>query len=285
MLIIDTPHNAGRRAAALKAAGVETVVRYYNHRNSTVLPEKRLTRAEAEQLAGAGLKIAVTFQQRQNQVGDFDEDKGLAAGRAAYAYARDTIRQPAGSAIYFSVDFDASTAQLAKVLAFFTGVRKAFDELGSGDPAYAVGAYGSGRVLAKLRDEGLATFFWLALARGWAEFQSFRDSGDWHLLQTEETRVAGLDVDLNEANPDQAGFGEFALSLGPVLPLGEPHVVIARSGLRLRQGPGLEFGVTAVVPFGTTVHVLRRDRDWGLVDLQGDGRADGHLHLSFLRAL
>lgn len=285
MTIIDTPHNAGSHAAALKAAGVRAAVRYYNYQNSTTLPEKRLTRFEAKQLVTAGIKLAVTFQQRQNQVGDFDEEKGNRAGAAAYNYARDTILQPAGAAIYFSVDFDATTAQLNKVEAFFTGVQKAFNELGQGTPSYSVGVYGSGRVLSRLRDKGLASFFWLAMSRGWAEFEAFHDSGDWHLLQTKEIEIAGLDVDLNEANPNQPGFGEFSLALGPALALGEPHSVIARVGLRLRQGPGLEFAVNALIPFGTTVHVIRRDRDWALVDLQGDGRADGHLHLSFLRPL
>lgn len=192
---------------------------------------------------------------------------------------------PPGSAIYFSVDFDVTVTQLNKVEAFFTGVQKAFDELGQGVPSYSVGAYGSGRVLGRLRDKGLANYFWLAMSRGWAEFEAFHDSGDWHLLQTKETEIAGLDVDLNEANVNQPSFDEFSLVLGPVVPLGEPHCVIARAGLRLRQGPGLEFDVSALIPFGTSVHVLRRDRDWALVDLQGDGRADGHLHLSFLRPI
>jgi hypothetical protein len=30
------------------------------------------------------------------------------------------------------------------------------------------------------------------------------------------------------------------------------------------------------------VNVLRRDGAWSLVDLEGDGRADGHVHASFL---
>ena len=68
---------------------------------------------------------------------------------------------------------------------------------GIGTPSYSVGVYGSGRVLSRLRDKGLASF-WLAMSRGWAESEAFHDSGDWHLLQTKETEIAGLDVDLNE---------------------------------------------------------------------------------------
>jgi hypothetical protein len=58
--------------------------------------------------------------------------------------------------------------------------------------------------------------------------------------------------------------------------------VNARSGLRLRGGPGLEFPVIRLVPFGTPVYVIARSGAWSQVDLEGDGRADGHVHGSFL---
>ena len=65
----------------------------------------------------------------------------------------------------------------------------------------------------------------------------------------------------------------------------ERSKVIAREGLRLRGGPGTEFPVFRVVAFGTIVDVLRKDDRWALVDLEGDGRADGHMHASFLERL
>jgi hypothetical protein len=61
------------------------------------------------------------------------------------------------------------------------------------------------------------------------------------------------------------------------------HQVIARNGLNLREGPGTEFATSRLVPFGTVVHVLRTDGPWSQVDLERDGRADGHMHSSFLR--
>jgi len=62
-----------------------------------------------------------------------------------------------------------------------------------------------------------------------------------------------------------------------------PHRVVARGGLNLREGPGTEFPAARLVPFGTVVHVLRTDGVWSQVDLEHDGRADGHMHSSFLR--
>ena len=62
-----------------------------------------------------------------------------------------------------------------------------------------------------------------------------------------------------------------------------PHVVIARDGLRLRSGPSEASGVVRTIPQGTTVNVLSRQGDWALVDLHGDGLADGFMFLAFLR--
>ena len=60
--------------------------------------------------------------------------------------------------------------------------------------------------------------------------------------------------------------------------------VIARSGLRLREGPGVDFPSRRTLPTGTIVSVLSIAGDWALIDLQGDGLADGHAHVNYLAA-
>lgn len=63
-------------------------------------------------------------------------------------------------------------------------------------------------------------------------------------------------------------------------------VVVARDGLRLRKGPGLEFGVVRTLASGTEVIVLGFDAtngEWASVDLQGDSLIDGYLFRGFLR--
>jgi D-alanyl-D-alanine carboxypeptidase/Bacterial SH3 domain len=62
-----------------------------------------------------------------------------------------------------------------------------------------------------------------------------------------------------------------------------PHVVIARDGLRLRSGPSETSATLRSVPEGTRVNVLQRHGDWALIDLEGDGRADGFMFFAFLR--
>ncbi|MDQ8755518.1 SH3 domain-containing protein [Sphingosinicella sp. LHD-64] len=61
------------------------------------------------------------------------------------------------------------------------------------------------------------------------------------------------------------------------------HSVIARNGLLVRSGPGAEFPERGDLAFGMEVGILTRHGDWFMVDLQGDGRADGFVHGAFLK--
>ncbi|TIS53842.1 MAG: hypothetical protein E5W91_29195 [Mesorhizobium sp.] len=76
---------------------------------------------------------------------------------------------------------------------------------------------------------------------------------------------------------------EVSITLGVFGIRGHAHTVVARDGLRLRTGPSETAGIILVLPFGTHVHVLSRESSWSMVDLQGDGRADGFMLSSFLR--
>ena len=212
-MIIDTPFNTTGKIACLLSQGVQTVIRYYNFNNSSSFPDKRLERAEAEVLTAHGLRIAVVFQQRQNQVADFSEEKGIAAGRRAYRHAQDTIRQPAGSAIYFSVDFDATSAEIeTQVAPFFAGIKSAFAEESGGHVDYRVGAYGSGAVCSSLTKKGLIELTWLAMSRGFRGTREALNAGQFHLSQrAPEATLCGLGVDFNDGNPDRADFGAFLL--------------------------------------------------------------------------
>jgi hypothetical protein len=97
------------------------------------LPDKRLELSEAQHISSHGMSIAVVFQQRQNRASDFTYQKGLAAGRRAYSYARDNICQPENSGIYFGVDFDASGQEVdSSIVPYFEGVKEAFHNESAG---------------------------------------------------------------------------------------------------------------------------------------------------------
>src|SRR5262249_40832112 len=111
-MIIDTPFNTESSISCLKSQGVTTVIRYYNFSNSATFPHKRIELPEAGPLAENGLHPAVVSQQRKNQASNFNDANVFAAGRAAFRHARHNIGQTTGSGIYFSVDFDASQAEI-----------------------------------------------------------------------------------------------------------------------------------------------------------------------------
>jgi hypothetical protein len=88
---------------ALKAFGVDTVFRYYDHIDET-LPEKTLLAAESDAIIAAGLKIGVVFQHHNDDPAKFlDPESGTRDAERALMLADDN-RQPYGSAIYFGVD-------------------------------------------------------------------------------------------------------------------------------------------------------------------------------------
>jgi hypothetical protein len=255
-------------------------------------PDKCLQLAEAEALAAKGMAAAVVFQQRQNQVGDFSEPQGLAAGRRAYRHAQDAIGQPSESAIYFSVDFDATSQQMASnVLPYFEGVKRAFAEESGGLPVYRVGVYGSGLVCGALKKRGLIEFVWLAMSRGFAGTREALEAGEFHLAQrAPAATLCGLGVDFNDANPNRADFGAFTVATDVRAPLpngsaAERHRVVARAGLRLREGPGAQFEIIGRLPFGQTVFVMSVTEGWARVDVEGDGQIDGFASAGFLEPI
>ncbi|WP_052737484.1 glycoside hydrolase domain-containing protein [Grimontia sp. AD028] len=290
MNIIDTPWNTSSKLSCLSSHDVKTVIRYYNFSNSSGLPEKCLTLAEAEHICSQGMTIATVFQQRQNQLSDFTKAKGLAAGKRAYTYARDSISQPENSAIYFAVDFDASKAELnSNIIPYFEGVDEAFSREGGESPEYRIGVYGSGLVGKTLSNKNLVSLVWLSMSRGFRGTKKAYKNGEYDLCQIPPaTQLCGLGVDFNEVNPNASDFGDFSIDYHYVIPSsinrqqGSLYRVIARQGLRLRGGPGTHFDVIGGLRSGQTVNVASVTDGWARVDIEGDGQVDGFASSVFL---
>lgn len=200
-------------------------------------------------------------------------------GGYARDYAERVINQPAGSAIYFGVDLDPTDEQITgNIRPYFEGVRGALRE--NGDQRYKIGVYGSGATCAAILDAQLAEFAWLAQSTGWRDYKAFRDSNRWSLRQLASTKVGEIECDGDVAGAN--GFGDFQLTTESVAPGERLETVIAKSGLRLRSGPGIDFDVLNILPFGSRVHVVKTVGDWALVDLSGSGGADGFVNSHFL---
>jgi hypothetical protein len=292
--IIDASVPCTPKASALFAAGIGTVIRYYSR--DTTRPSKRLSPPEAAALTAAGLRLAIVHEGRfGDQAANFDRASGVANALYAPSYGAQVIGQPDGSTIYFGVDFDATKAQIRdNILPYFQGIADAFAQIPAA-PHYKVGIYGSGASCGAVLDAGLAAKAWLAQATGWLEYTSFRDSKRWALLQGMGINVAGVDSDPNEANPG-IDIGDFllgqtapAIITAPANPplatqpgAATPAFVIARHGLNLRSGPADTFEIRTALPLGTRVFVLKLNGAWSLVDLQGDGAADGYMFSAYL---
>jgi hypothetical protein len=284
--IIDVSRTCGSKAAALTAAGIRTVIRYYSR--DTIRPSKRLTRDEAMDFTAAGLRIGIVYEGRfGDQLTNFDRACGLADALYARSYGAATIGQPAGSVIYFGVDFDATATQIHdRIIPYFQGVADAFSRQ-TGEPDYVIGVYGSGATCVALLDAGLARRAWLAQSTGWTGHAKFLESERWTLNQAMPTTIAGVPCDPNTAGEGKE-IGDFWLTLAQPAALAPPTPLVgqmrvnARSGLRLRSGPGVEFDFKKTLPFNTRVHPLKTVGGWTAVDLQGDGVADGFVSSAFL---
>jgi uncharacterized protein (TIGR02594 family) len=293
--IIDVAMDVSTFAAELRQAGVRTVIRYYNHRNSSMLPTKRLEKSEAEALADAGLSLAVVFQQRggrDGNIGDLSQANGAADARRALELA-DDLGQPEGSAIYFAVDHDYfRRSELEQIRPYFEAVQAQIEG------RYRIGCYGSGTVGAFMQRAGLVDLIWLAGALGWSGTRAMLEAGGWTMFQKELHRNwpgGGFQYDGNLGNPAFPDIGEFGLGdmrTAGILVDGAAGAeasstaimeVIARSGLKLRRGPGTEFPEITTLPKGTLVAALDSIGDWIKVDLEGDDNADGFMHGAYLR--
>lgn len=100
---------------------------------------------------------------------------------------------------------------------------------------------------------------------------------------------AGFSYDGNILNSSTGDVGQFVLGTASnePSPSGSPLImqVNARSGLRLRSGPSVQYGIVQTLPHGTTVFVGKVEDNWARVDLEGDGLFDGYMHVSYLTTL
>ena len=288
--VFDTTEDCSSAIQCLKQRGYDTVGRYYARPGNEW---KTIKLPEAVTLARAGMSIVAIYQDRQNQAADFDLSKGRFTGTTAYNNAAGVIFQTAGSAIYFSVDYDASESEVrGNIIPFFEGVKESFGQAaGAHGPTFRIGVYGSGLVCRLLRDGGHVELTFLSQSTGHREHAIFLNSMNWNLSQKAETTLCGVDGDPDDTNPTKPDTGSFLLDLSsighvpgpPPRPTDDRYTVIASGGLRLRAGPGTEFDVQSVLSFGTMVTVLGREGNWALVDAIGDGSASGFAYSSYLR--
>jgi hypothetical protein len=249
MNAIDTWQDTSNQIDCLKAAGIKVVGRYYSQSEW-----KRLKPEEAQRLSAAGIEIFVVYQDSNNKYSKFTKEKRREAATRALNYATNTIKQPAGSAIYFAVDYDASPSEVdGKICKYFEGVNELFS---AHSVQYKIGVYGNGAACKALLDSALVQFTWLSMSTGHFGHADFYASKRWSLCQKLSVSLCHMDVDPNELNPN-VPFGGFRLDgipLGPGafplsavagaagtsvtgIPAGSITAYVKTDGLNLRQAP------------------------------------------------
>ena len=118
---------------------------------------------------------------------------------SAYKQAK-AIGQPAGSAIYFAIDFNAHELEPAKE--YFRGIAASLTAASGGRAEYQVGVYGSGAVCDAIKRAGLARYSWLTNATSW---DGSLDYNDWNIRQGEALPFS-FDNDSDEVRGDYGGF-------------------------------------------------------------------------------
>lgn len=174
--------------SCLKSKGIQFAARYL----------RNLKPDEVKAICSAGLKIVSCAERGHPDTASyFNKTAGIKDGQWAVAKAQ-SLGQPVGSAIYFTVDYGCPVKDHPAILDYFRGVQFSLAETG-----YKVGGYAPGSVLTKLLAQHLIKYAWLPNARSWQ--QGFTA---WDIKQGAQTTICGVQIDPDEARDD---FGAWTL--------------------------------------------------------------------------
>lgn len=196
---IDLATDTGDVLNELQGSGLEFVARYYRQ------PESRwpaLSASEAQRLSAMGLKIVAVWEAHSRDPGHFSYFYGYGDAMMAYLQAR-AVGQPAGSAIYFAVDFNTPRRTLAAIDDYFRGVGAGFSAASGGHPEYAIGVYGSGAVCDEVKRTGLARYSWLSNSIAWTDSIGYED---WDIRQGSRSPDLSFNHDSDEAKEEYGAF-------------------------------------------------------------------------------
>ena len=181
----------------LKSSRVDFVARYYRNSDSRW---PALSPTEAQRLSSSGIKIVAVWEAHSRDPAYFSYSQGYRDATIAYGEAR-AIGQPAGSAIYFAVDFNAQW--LFPIDQYFRGIAAGLAAANGGHADYAVGVYGSGLVCDALKRSGLARYCWLSNAFAWDGSTGYED---WNIRQGSRLPELSFKQDSDEARDEYGAF-------------------------------------------------------------------------------
>lgn len=191
----DTSSNTEQMAAMIATEGFSFVGRYLCQSDW-----KRVTSTEAAALKAAGLDIVLIYEDAPTSDTYFQNGQGSTDAFHAISQAT-ALGAVNGTAIYFTVDYDASPVAIAgPITEYFTEIATVLADTTANPHGYVVGVYGSGQTCQTIRNSSLAKYTWLAQSTDWSHGNS---QAQWHIMQGQTSATCSLSVDLNTTmSPD-----------------------------------------------------------------------------------
>lgn len=215
------PRHIVSNIAMLKAQGLKAAILYISPINPS--GDKTAKKDSISTILAAGIDVGFVCEGWGGSSNFAHQDINATCGArdgAMCGHWLDQLGAPASTAVYPTVDNDASTAQITQLcLPYFHAFRTALPQ------KYRMGAYGCGALLAALDAAELINFRWLSNALGWNGSRVYRDIGKWDIFQGLPTKIAGIDIDPDQLNPARTEFG-FWRAAPAVLPVTPVHATL-----------------------------------------------------------
>lgn len=210
---IDLPTDASNALNDIRDSKLDFVARYYR---SSASRWPALTAAEAQRLSSLGVNIVAVWEWHSHDPAYFSYASGYSDAISAYSQAK-AVGQPIGSAIYFAVDYNATSSDISGGIdQYFHGIAAGLAAAGNGHSEYKVGVYGSGAVCEAMRRAGLAQYAWLTNSTSWTGTLNY---DDWNIRQGGHFSVLSFDHDSDEARDDYGGFRVATADAAPITPV------------------------------------------------------------------
>ncbi|WP_160165784.1 glycoside hydrolase domain-containing protein [Actinoplanes sp. OR16] len=198
--------------ATVKSLGYEMVGRYLTGGTNKVL-----THSEIALIFDNDMSIFPLYQEWGDAVEHFNYPEGFEAGIAAYEAAV-KFGIPAGTVLYFSVDYDALDGEITSyVIPHFQGI---VEGIKRSPIPYAVGVYGCRNVCIRLDKAGLTTrSFVSGMSTGYSGNLGFPLPDNWSFDQVKNYTVASgsgtLELDHNIVSGRDVGVSSVTRQRDP----------------------------------------------------------------------
>lgn len=182
-------------AKALKDAGYDVVGRYLTNKFA-------MTTEEINNIFKAGLEIFAIYEYGSTLSYYSESGRGTKDGEAARDAAI-ALGIPAGTVLYFAIDYDMEDYQVTNVVIPY------FEEINNVIAPYSVGIYGSRNVCSRVSESGLAvSSFVLDMSTGYSGNLGYTMPDNWNFDQFATVTAGGVGIDKDGYKPTK----EFAIT-------------------------------------------------------------------------